>query len=352
MVFAANNQSFLRNIWYFAMPSRRLKPGQMLGKVFLKEPILFGRTQSGDAFAIRDLCPHRAVPLSGGWFNGATVQCCYHGWRFNPAGTCLEIPSLMQDQQLDLSRFNVQSYEVREMQGNVWVYLPDPDRDKARPPHFDIPRVPGFPEQAQPKMTYTMQVPCFVDNAVVGLMDPAHTPYVHQSWWWRDTTLNPEIKWFDPSPGGFTIRRHTMANMGKAYWLIGGIPENEIVFHLPGVRTEETTTAQYRVVNFIAITPISEEQTEFTFEFYWDLPWGWLLRPFLSVMIRNFLAQDKAVLTKQHQGLQFDPVLRLVKDADVLVRWYYQLKAEYQRSQLEDRAFVSPVKTQQLRWMA
>jgi hypothetical protein len=35
-----------------------------------------------------------------------------------------------------------------------------------------------------------------------------------------------------------------------------------------------------------------------------------------------------------------------------MAKWYYQLKAEYQRSQAENREFVSPVKTQQLRWMA
>lgn len=352
MVFTADNQSFLRNTWYFAMPSHVLKPGKVIGKTFLKEPILFGRTQSGNVFAIRDLCPHRAMPLSCGWFDGETLQCSYHGWRFNSQGHCLEIPSLMADQQMDLNRFNVQSYEVQEVQGNLWVYLPDPEKGKARPPQFEIPRVPGFPDQMKPNITYTMQVPCFVDNAVVGLIDPAHTPYVHQSWWWRDTTVNPEFKWFDPSPAGFTMRRHKMANMGKGYWLIGGVPENEIVFSLPGVRTEATTTTKHRVVNFIAITPISEEQTEFTFEFYWDLPWGWLLKPVLHIMIRNFLAQDRDVLTKQHLGLKQDPVLRLVKDADIPIRWYYQLKAEYQRSQAENRAFVSPVKTQQLRWMA
>ena len=352
MVFATDNQFFLRNTWYHAMPSQDLKPGKMVGKVLLNEPILFGRTKAGKAFAIRDLCPHRAVPLSGGWFNGEDVQCCYHGWRFDSYGHCIEIPSLMADQDIDLSRFNLPSYDVQEVQGNLWIYIPDSEKGKAKPPQFDIPRIPGFPEDAKPNIRYTMRVACHVDNAVVGLMDPAHGPFVHRSWWWRGAKLNPEVKWFDPSPCGFTMRRHTMANMAFGYWLIGGVPENEIVFYLPGIRTEETTTNKHRVVNFIAITPVTEELTDFTFEFYWDLPWGWLLKPLLRQLTRSFLAQDKDVLTKQHAGLKHDPVLRLVKDADVLIRWYYQLKAEYQRSQAENREFVSPVKTQQLRWMA
>lgn len=353
MVFAADNHFFLRNIWYHAMPSRALKPGQMVGKTLLNEPILFGRTRSGKPFAIKDLCPHRAVPLSCGWFNGEDVQCCYHGWRFDPAGQCVEIPSLMEDQQIDLSRFNVKSYNVQEVQGNLWIYMEDPDPNRIQPPKFDIPRVPGFAEQALPAMTYTMRFPCFVDHAVVGLMDPAHSPFVHRAWWWRGTELSPEIKWFDPVPYGFAMRRHKMpAHMARGYWLIGGIPENEIVFYLPGIRTEETTTSKYRVTNLTTVTPISNDQTDVTFEFYWDLPWGGLLKPLMRYLIPAFLGQDRDVVVKQQLGLKHEPVLRLIKDSDMLARWYYQLKTEFQRSQAENREFVSPVKTQQLRWMA
>ena len=352
MVFTADNQFFLRNIWYHAMPSRDLKPGKMMAKTLLNEPILLGRTKAGKAFAIRDICPHRAVPLSTGWFNGDDVQCCYHGWRFDGQGRCIAIPSLMEDQQMDLSRFNVQAYDVQEVQGNLWVYIPDTDQKQSCSPPFAIPRIPGFPDDAQPQVTYTMRFPCFVDHAIVGLMDPAHSPYVHRSWWWRGAKLNPEIKWFDPSPYGFTMRRHKMANMGRGYWLIGGVPENEIVFYLPGIRTEETTTAKHRAVNLTTVTPLTDDQTDVTFQFYWDIPWGWLLKPILHAMIHNFLGQDRDVVIKQQVGLQHESVLRLIKDSDVMARWYYQLKAEYRRSQAEKREFVSPVKTQQLRWMA
>ena len=353
MVFTADNQFFLYNIWYHAMPSHELKAGKMMAKTLLNQPILFGRTKAGKPFAIRDICPHRAVPLSCGWFNGEDVQCCYHGWRFDPAGKCVEIPSLMEDQPMDLSRFDVNSYEVREQQGNLWIYIPDPKVEKANPPRFDVPRIPGFPDDAKPSISYTMRFPCFIDHAVVGLMDPAHSPFVHRSWWWRGAKLNPEIKWFDPSQYGFTMRKHKMPEtMGKGYWLIGGVPNNEIIFYLPGIRTEETTTEKYRAVNLTTVTPISDDETDVTFEFYWDIPWGFLLKPAMRFLIPAFLGQDRDVVMMQQEGLKHETVLRLIKDSDVLARWYYQLKAEYQRSQDENREFVSPVKTQQLRWMA
>ena len=32
-----------------------------------------GRKNDGKLFAMRDLCPHRGIPLSAGWFDGETV---------------------------------------------------------------------------------------------------------------------------------------------------------------------------------------------------------------------------------------------------------------------------------------
>jgi phenylpropionate dioxygenase-like ring-hydroxylating dioxygenase large terminal subunit len=258
----------------------------------------------------------------------------------------------MADQTLDLRKFDVDCYEVQEVQGNIWIYMVDRDPQQARPPRFDVPRVPGFDDTARPQVSYTMRFPCFVDHAVVGLMDPAHSPFVHRSWWWRGATLNPEVKWFDPSPYGFTMRKHRMENMGRGYWLLGGVPDNEIRFYLPGVRTEETVTQRYRAVNLTTVTPISDTASDVTFQLYWNVPWAGLLRPLLPWMIRSFLGQDRDVVVKQQIGLRHESVLRLIKDSDALARWYYQLKGEYQRSQVENREFVSPVKTQQLRWMA
>jgi phenylpropionate dioxygenase-like ring-hydroxylating dioxygenase large terminal subunit len=323
----------------------------MLSRTYLGQPVLLGRTQAGQAFALADICPHRAVPLSCGWFDGEQVQCCYHGWKFDQAGHCTNIPSLMADQAMDLTRFNVTSYPIHEAQGNIWIYMSDKDPTLAKPPTFDVPVIPGF-EGKVPNLTYTVRFPCYLDHAVVGLMDPAHSPYVHRAWWWRTGDLHDEIKQFDPVPYGFCMTRHQLQDAGLGYKLIGGAPSTEITFYLPSIRIEETTTSKYRVCNLTTVTPISETESDVTFEFYWDMPWGFALKPALHYLARIFLDQDKQVVVKQQIGLKHDPVLRLIKDSDTLARWYYQLKNEYLRSMAENRDFVSPVKSQVLRWRA
>ncbi|MDZ8080007.1 MAG: Rieske 2Fe-2S domain-containing protein [Nostoc sp. SerVER01] len=355
-----NDNFFLRNIWYYALPSNQIKPGTMVSRVFLGEPVLLIRDRDGKVAAMQDICPHRGVPLSCGRFDGQEVECCYHGWRFNSGGRCTVIPSLVEEQQMDLSRFDVQSYAVRETQGNIWIYIPD--RDNPQPPGYEmeIPVIPGFEERSlrgaapTPQFVHVMRFPCFVDHAVVGLMDPAHSPYVHRAWWWRNEQLHEEVKQFDASPHGFTMRRHRLpANGGRLYWLIGGgVPETEISFRLPGVRVEETTIGKHRVVNLTTVTPISDTETEVTFALYWTLPWVGFFKPLLHVLAETFLGQDRSVVEKQQIGLKYNPVLRLIKDSDMQAQWYYQLKREYARSIAEGRQFVNPVKDQVLRWRA
>lgn len=344
----SENNAFLRNLWYYALPGDRLKAGAMLAKTLLGEPVLLARSRTGEVFALRDICPHRGIPLSCGWFDGQEVECCYHGWRFDATGSCTIIPSLVEGQNLDLSRFRVKHYPVREVQGNIWIYMADPDKPGVE--DVEIPLVPHFGEQSY-QIAQTLKFPCYVDHAVVGLMDPAHSPFVHRAWWWRSgRNLYEEVKAFDPSPYGFTMRRHQILNVPGGYRLLGGVPETEISFRLPSVRIEQVTTGRYTVCNLTAVTPISTTETEVHTTLYWDVPWLTPMKPVLKPLVRGFLNQDRAVVTKQQLGLKYNPKLMLIKDADTQALWYYQLKAEFTRATNERRAFVNPVKEQVLRW--
>ncbi|MBD2102259.1 aromatic ring-hydroxylating dioxygenase subunit alpha [Leptolyngbya sp. FACHB-261] len=338
----------LRNLWYYALPAHQLKPGTMLAKSLLGEPVLLARSRTGKVFALRDICPHRAVPLSCGRFDGQEVECCYHGWRFDSTGRCTAIPSLTDDQDLDLSRFRVQQYPLREVQGNLWIYMGDGTKDQS-PDEAEIPVVPSFGNQPH-QLVITAHFPCSIDHAVVGLMDPAHSPFVHRAWWWRSGKTQEEVKTFDPSPYGFTMRRHKIENMGHGYRLLGGIPETEIAFRLPGVRIEHISTGQHTVCNLTTVTPLSETETEVTTSFYWTTPWLTALKPVLKPLVQAFLNQDRDVVAKQQVGLKHNPGLMLIRDADTQARWYYQLKAEFLRATAEGRPFVNPVKEQVLRW--
>ena len=132
----------LRDLWYMALPGQRLKRGQFLGKKLLGQSMLLGRDSSGEVFAMRDICPHRGIPLSHGTFDGKEIECCYHGWRFDCSGACTHIPSLLPTQKFDLSRVLVGRFPCREVQGNIWVFMPQNEHAIPDP----LPEVPCIPD--------------------------------------------------------------------------------------------------------------------------------------------------------------------------------------------------------------
>src|SRR5258708_37473285 len=103
-----SGQGFLPEIWYFAALSGDLAPGRLARHELLGEPVLLGRSHKGELFALRDICPHRAAPLSAGRFyqeaSGATtVECPYHGWRVGADRARAAIPSLADGPAMDVS---------------------------------------------------------------------------------------------------------------------------------------------------------------------------------------------------------------------------------------------------------
>ena len=98
-----------------------------------------GRDRAGAVFALRDICPHRGMPLSFGAFDGTELECCYHGWRFATDGRCTLIPSLVPGQAFDLARIAVARYPAREVQGNIWVFFGSDPGTAPDIPVLDIP---------------------------------------------------------------------------------------------------------------------------------------------------------------------------------------------------------------------
>jgi phenylpropionate dioxygenase-like ring-hydroxylating dioxygenase large terminal subunit len=342
-----NKTAPLQEAWYYAVPSRRLGRGKTLAKVMLGDPVLLGRDNNGAAFALRDLCPHRAMPLSFGRFDGREIECCYHGWRFATDGACTAIPALIDGQKINLDRIRAARYPVREVNGNVWVYFGvDPGAAPV------IPTFDGFAPDAPPQVAEAVRFASGYDHAVIGLMDPGHVPFVHRSWFWRSGRAFAEKeKSFAPSPHGFTMERHRTSGNSRAYKLLGGgAMETEIAFTLPGVRVEQTRVGRHALVNMTAMTPIDDETVELNNCLYWTMPWLTPLRPVLLPFIRTFLGQDRDALGRQHEGLKYDPPLMLVGDADIQARWYRRLKREYLASRHENRPFKNPVERRALRW--
>jgi phenylpropionate dioxygenase-like ring-hydroxylating dioxygenase large terminal subunit len=340
-----NEAAPVRDLWYMPALSSSLKPGRMRREMLLGEPVLLGRMRDGAAFAMRDICPHRAAPLSAGKIlSENTVECPYHGWRFRRDGVCSAIPSLVEGQDLNPEKIRVRSYPVQEQDGLIWVYVAD---KPGTPPKSEPPRVPI--ENAKPRWSEIQKFPCSIDHAVIGLMDPVHAAYVHDHWWWKVTPRLKE-KHYVPLPTGFVMTKHKPSK--PAYGLLGDVT-TEITFELPSTRFEivegKLFGKRFKVVGFTACTPRTNSQTDTIGVMYWPA-WLSFIYPFFWAVGPTFIGDDRKIVELQQEGLKFDPNLMLIQDSDMPAIWYHRVKKAWAESVENGTPFVNPVQERVLRW--
>ena len=349
--------NLLKDIWYFACPGRDLKPGAMQRIYICNEPLVVGRTQKGDVFALRDVCPHRAAPLSAGQQveepdGTVTVECPYHGWRMRTKdGVCGAIPALTEDSEFEHERLRTSAYPVEEIKGTIWVYMPDDMKHFDGNPALPSPVLPTASSDA-PKLIITAHAEGPYDEAVIGLVDPAHTTYVHQQWFWRrPADAKEKVKHYEPADMGFRMKAHKPSSNARAYKLIGGEMTTEIEFALPGTRLETIRNEKHTILGLTAITPHETGKSSITQMFFWDMPMLTLAKPLMYPLGKTFLGQDGHILREQNKNLSRErPTMMYVEDADKLAGWYMQVKRAWQQSRETGQAFENPVKEATLRW--
>lgn len=317
--------------WYPACRANTLARGRMSTALLLGVPLVMGRTTAGRAFAMRDLCPHRGIPLSAGWFDGETVQCKYHGWRFEPcSGQCREIPSLTGLDILQPDRIYATSYPAEERDGFCWVFLPEAGAGRSPKQLPPLPEVPKFSTQFR-TAHLSADLPCNVDHGIIGLMDPAHGPFVHQAWWWRSRdSIHEKTKHFEPIPDGFRMSAHAPSGNSAPYKLLGVYGEpitTQIDFVLPNRRYETIRCGDKWFSSLTTVTPVTPSTCRIDVAAAWNV---FYRVPFVAPVARffgaRFVRQDQQTMIEQARGLRFHPALMLIDDADKPAKWYFALK--------------------------
>src|SRR5881275_882738 len=337
----APDSLMLTGFWYRALPSEKVKRGELRKAMLLEIPLVIGRDRNEKAFALRDACPHRGMPLSCGRFDGETVECSYHGWRFDSTnGQCRLIPSLTADQSLKVDRIYAGSFACEERDSFIWVFIPDPGpagagftrRDE---PLTATPQVPTF--GAKFKTAYlSADMPSTVDHGIIGLMDPAHGPFVHQAWWWRSQhSIHEKRKHFEPIANGFRMSAHTPSSNSAPYKLLRLYADADSItttidFVLPNLRYETIRAGKYWFSSLTTVTPITRDHCRIDVVACWNL-FRWM--PFgaglLKFVFAKFVEQDRQTMERQSEGLKHNPHLMLIDDADRPAKWYFGLKAAY-----------------------
>jgi phenylpropionate dioxygenase-like ring-hydroxylating dioxygenase large terminal subunit len=142
--------------WYPLAWSRELKPGKTLATRFAGDPIVLVRPKdpASPVFALADRCAHRQVPLSNGMVEGCAIRCGYHGWAYNAAGNCTDVPY----------------YPCREVSGLILVFPGDP----ALASEVPLPALGSVENPAYKTRRFGRMVGCHYSFMHENLMDMNH----------------------------------------------------------------------------------------------------------------------------------------------------------------------------------
>jgi phthalate 4,5-dioxygenase oxygenase subunit len=132
----------MRQYWLPAMLSSELAPdGAPIRLMLLGEKLIAFRDSAGRVEVMDHRCAHRCASLFLGRNEEGSIRCVYHGWKYDVAGNCVDMPSLPPHRDFR-RKVRAKAYQVVERCGLVWVYMGV--RTEARPlPALEILDVPS-----------------------------------------------------------------------------------------------------------------------------------------------------------------------------------------------------------------
>lgn len=192
-----NTHPGLRRFWHPVALETDVAPDAPLAVRLLGERWLVARL-GDELVAMRDLCPHRLVPLSAGTIVGHELQCGYHGYRFDATGRATTIPALDPGTPIP-SKACVDTAAVTVRFGMVWMTLSDDPIDTFldEAPYLD-PVNDGF---VSGPFTTPVSAGVLADN----FLDAAHFPFLHAATFGADDDGRPTL---DVARDGWRIVVH------------------------------------------------------------------------------------------------------------------------------------------------
>lgn len=165
--------------WWWPVALEGDAHGGPVALQLLDEPLVLWRDAAGAPVLLTDRCPHRGAQLSMGRCVDGTLQCPYHGWRFDGAGACVAIPALPGFRPPASS--GAIRWGVRVAHGLIWAGADGAEHEP--------PELPGV---APRRLIYgPFDVATSAPRAVENFLDTSHFAFVHEGW--LGDAAHPEV---------------------------------------------------------------------------------------------------------------------------------------------------------------
>lgn len=198
-------RSYLKNFWYAAAVSEKVKEGKAHGLELCGEKLVLFRGKDGKVHCLNDVCPHRGAPLSQGWVSEVQghdcVVCPYHGWAFDKEGVLRDVPAADKAEAWPRKQL-VDSYAVQEKGGFVWLFY-----GSNKFPADERPPIPYVPELDDPKWKPVygeIEFNCNHWSVFENAIDMAHIHYLHSDSFGNQES--PQIKGMKTTHNAYGVK--------------------------------------------------------------------------------------------------------------------------------------------------
>ncbi|MEM8614273.1 MAG: aromatic ring-hydroxylating dioxygenase subunit alpha [Cyanobacteria bacterium P01_H01_bin.105] len=240
--------------WYWAMPSRDLKPGQAKSLNLLGRELVLYRTRSQQVIALDGYCPHMGAALAQGNVDGETIRCPLHHWQFNHRGQCIKIPACGQHQEV-LADAKIHPWPTAEHYGMIWIWTGDIPN---HPPPY-VPELAGIDCDAA--LSYRFERNCHPNVLMINAIDAHHFNSVH------NLPLEVQFKSESLNENALCVNNMTRGgNASKFVKLIRPLYQNEVTYKMcywygsTGTVTVGPDFFHFHIM--FALRPIAEGKTE------------------------------------------------------------------------------------------
>ena len=163
--------------WYALACSDDLAPGDVRPLYYFDQHLVLFRTEDGHAHVTAAFCPHLGAHLGyGGKVEGDAIVCPFHGWRFDGAGVCVDVPYARKIPRRAANGPCLYSYPVDERNRMIWAW----HHPRRIPPLFTLDDVPELtdPDWSEPTR-FEWEVNTPIQEAGENAVDVAHFVTVH-----------------------------------------------------------------------------------------------------------------------------------------------------------------------------
>src|SRR6202790_608774 len=116
--------NLMREYWVPALLSSELPTpdSDPVRVLLLGEKLIAFRDSTGQLGLLEHNCPHRGASLFFGRNEESGMRCVYHGWKFDVAGNCIDMPNEPPESNFK-EKVQARAYAAADWGTIIWVYM-------------------------------------------------------------------------------------------------------------------------------------------------------------------------------------------------------------------------------------